>query len=40
MDVIHGLTLSEIQPDAETTAYGPLAAGAFFDDCQKHITRE
>jgi homoserine dehydrogenase len=25
MDVIHGLTLSEIHPDAETTAYGPLA---------------
>jgi homoserine dehydrogenase len=25
MDVIHGLTLSEIHPDAVTTAYGPLA---------------
>jgi homoserine dehydrogenase len=25
MDVIHGLTISEIHPDAETTAYGPLA---------------
>jgi hypothetical protein len=25
MDVRHGLTLSEIHPDAETTAYGPLA---------------
>lgn len=24
MDVIHGLTLSEIHPDAVTTAYGPL----------------
>ena len=25
MDVIHGLTLSEVHPDAVTTAYGPLA---------------
>jgi homoserine dehydrogenase len=25
MDVIHGLTLSEIHPDAVTTAYGPPA---------------
>ena len=25
MDVIHGLTLSELHPDAVTTAYGPLA---------------
>ena len=25
MDVIHGLTVSEIHPDAVTTAYGPLA---------------
>ncbi len=25
MDVIHGLTISEIHPDAVTTAYGPLA---------------
>ena len=25
MDMIHGLTLSEIHPDAVTTAYGPLA---------------
>ncbi|MCC7361915.1 MAG: homoserine dehydrogenase [Anaerolineales bacterium] len=25
MDVIHGLTLSELHPDAITTAYGPLA---------------
>ena len=25
MDVIHGLTLCEIHPDAVTTAYGPLA---------------
>ena len=25
MDTIHGLTLSEIHPDAATTAYGPLA---------------
>ena len=25
MDVIHGLTLSEIHPDAVTTTYGPLA---------------
>jgi hypothetical protein len=25
MAVIHELTLSEIHPDAETTAYGPLA---------------
>jgi hypothetical protein len=24
-DVIHGLTLSELHPDAITTAYGPLA---------------
>ena len=32
MDVIHGLTLSEIHPDAVTTAYGPLAAGAFCGD--------
>jgi hypothetical protein len=29
MDVIHGLTLSEIHPDAVTTAYGPLAASRF-----------
>jgi homoserine dehydrogenase len=25
MDVIHALTLSELHPDAVTTAYGPLA---------------
>ena len=25
MDVIHGLTISEIHPDAVTTAYGPLS---------------
>jgi len=25
MDVIHGLTVSELHPDAVTTAYGPLA---------------
>ena len=35
MDVIHGLTLSEFDPDAVTTAYGPLAAGAFHYDCQE-----
>ncbi len=35
MDVIHGLTLSEIHPDAATTAYGPLAAFAFHHDCQE-----
>jgi homoserine dehydrogenase len=25
LDTIHGLTLSELHPDAVTTAYGPLA---------------
>jgi len=35
MDLIHGLTLSEIRPDTVTTAYGPLAAGAFCDDCAR-----